>query len=138
MQFFGKHTVKFHFKSGLVQFHQSHIVILREVFVLKVSRMSLFKCIFICVFIFRLLICQFVASDQYVVNIQFEFGSQIKPLQQQWIVEPQRVDFSQLFSPDDWFPIEINVPDTAMDIWHGAQSAWTFASDYFSMENENQ
>lgn len=44
-------------------------------------------------------------------------------------------DISELFNPDYWFPIEINVPDTFMSAWEGIQSAWAFASDYFSMSN---
>lgn len=73
---------------------------------------------------------------QQVLNLQYDYENQIETFQNQWIVEQHRVDFTQLFSPDDWFPIEINVPDTVMDIWQGVGSAWTAASDYFSMNNE--
>lgn len=52
------------------------------------------------------------------------------------IIDDNRIDFSQLFSPDDWFPIEINVPDTIMGAWHGFESAWNAASDYFSNNGE--
>lgn len=77
--------------------------------------------------------CQFTVSNhpQQVVNFQFE-GSQIESFQQHWIVEQHRVDFSDFLSIDDWFPIEVNVPDTVMDIWQGIGSAWTAASEYFS------
>lgn len=44
-------------------------------------------------------------------------------------------DISEIFTTDYWFPIEINVPDTFISAWEGAQSAWAFASDYFSMGN---
>lgn len=46
------------------------------------------------------------------------------------------IDFSDFFSLDDWLPIEINVPDTAMEIWQGAEYAWTTVSDYLSAENQ--
>lgn len=44
-------------------------------------------------------------------------------------------DISEIFTTDYWFPIEINVPDTFIGAWHGVQSAWEFASDYFMMGN---
>lgn len=44
-------------------------------------------------------------------------------------------DISEIFTTDYWFPIEINVPDTFISAWEGAQSAWAFASDYFAMGN---
>lgn len=75
-------------------------------------------------------------DPQQVLNLQYDYENQIESFQHQWIVEQHRVDFTQFFSPDDWFPIEINVPDTVMDIWQGVGSAWTAASDYFSMNNE--
>lgn len=44
-------------------------------------------------------------------------------------------DISEIFTPDYWFPIEINVPDTFISAWQGIESAWQIASDYFSMGN---
>lgn len=44
-------------------------------------------------------------------------------------------DISEIFTTDYWFPIEINVPDTFISAWEAAESAWAFASDYFSMGN---
>lgn len=46
-----------------------------------------------------------------------------------------RVDINDIFSPDYWFPIEINVPDTFIGAWQNIGSAWQFASDYLSMSN---
>lgn len=45
-------------------------------------------------------------------------------------------DIYDLFSPDYWFPIEINVPDTVMSAWDSFGAAWSAASDYFSMGEE--
>lgn len=47
----------------------------------------------------------------------------------------QITDISEIFTPDYWFPIEINVPDTFMSAWNSIKSAWTFTSDYFTMGN---
>lgn len=44
-------------------------------------------------------------------------------------------DISEIFTVDYWFPIEINVPDAFMSAWQNIESAWEFASDYFSMSN---
>lgn len=76
-------------------------------------------------------------DDPQVFNPKFDYGTQIEAFQLHWIFEQDR-DLSQYFSPDDFFPIEINVPDTVMDIWQGVGSAWTAASDYFSMNGEVQ
>lgn len=35
---------------------------------------------------------------------------------------------------DSYLPIEFNVPDTAISIWHGAEMAWISFSDYFSQQ----
>lgn len=98
--------------------------------------MLLVKCIFIYILISTLYPCAIGDDDsQQVADSKIEYRTQIEPIQLHWIVEQHRVDLSQIFSPDDWFPIEINVPDTVMNIWQGAESAWTAASDYFSMNN---
>lgn len=61
---------------------------------------------------------------------------QIFSIQHYWTTEHQRIAFSQIISPDDWFPIEINVPDTIMSAWQGVELAWMAASEYFSSNNE--
>lgn len=48
----------------------------------------------------------------------------------------QPPDFGSLFNPDNWFPIEINVPDTAMSAWQNFGDAWSAVNDYFSMGNQ--
>lgn len=96
--------------------------------------MLLVKCIFIYISISTLF--PFAKSNDdspQVTDSKIEFWTQIEPIQLHWI--EHREDLSQIFSPDDWFPIEINVPDTVMNIWQGVESAWTAASDYFSMDN---
>lgn len=48
---------------------------------------------------------------------------------------PRKPDtINDIFSPDSWFPIEINVPDTFLGAWASIESAWQFTSDYWSME----
>lgn len=70
------------------------------------------------------------------VGFNFEVSSANRPLNV--IIPANRdeiTDISELFTEDYWFPIEINVPDTFISAWHGLESAWTFASDYWSMGN---
>lgn len=43
-------------------------------------------------------------------------------------------DFSIVL--DQYLPIEVNVPDTAMMFWHGAQMAWTDFNDYFNSDDQ--
>lgn len=50
-------------------------------------------------------------------------------------VGDNRIDFMDIFSPDNYLPIEINVPDTFMGFWQGVNSAWETASGYFSSMN---
>lgn len=98
--------------------------------------MLLVKCIAIYILISLPFPCAIGNDDsQKVTDSKIEYRTQIEAIQLHWIVEQHRVDPSQIFSPDDWFPIEINVPDTVMNIWQGVESTWTAASDYFSMNN---
>lgn len=71
-----------------------------------------------------------------VLHHSHQHGLEIDTFQPHWTVEGNRIDFSQFFSLDDIFPIEINVPDTIMSAWHGIESTWTAATDYFSMNEE--
>lgn len=52
------------------------------------------------------------------------------------LIYDHRIDFPQAFSPDNYLPIEINVPDTFMSFWQNIGSAWDAASGYFSMGNQ--
>lgn len=74
-------------------------------------------------------------SSQSLVLHPHQHGFYIKTIQPHW-VEGNRIDFSQFFSFDDIFPIEINVPDTIMSAWQGIESTWTAAADYFSMNED--
>lgn len=62
---------------------------------------------------------------------QEENAIQFEPFQEDFESEDNEIDFAQLFSPDYWFPIEINVPDTIQSTWQGIQSTWTFVSETF-------
>lgn len=91
--------------------------------------MLLLRCICILPFFQLDVLGTYLLKGRNVVH----HGTPIEPFQPYWTVEQNRIEFSDFFSPDDWFPIEINVPDTIMSAWHGFESAWTAASDYFSM-----
>lgn len=77
--------------------------------------------------------CGFSASFPPNAHNQFEYASPIGP---HIILSGDRVEFTDFFSPDDWFPVEINVPDTVMSAWDSFGAAWEFASDYLSMEEQ--
>lgn len=99
------------------------------------STMWIEKSIFVCMlFIFNngIILVQSIPQD----DEQVLYGVTFDSFPPHIIIGDDRIDFSQLFSPDDWFPIEINVPDTVMGAWHGIQSAWNAASDYFSSNGE--
>lgn len=91
---------------------------------------------FILIFII-IVIQSFIKCDVVSNQIQPNFVIPIE-LQQQWIIENNRIDIPDIFSPDYWFPIEINVPDTIMSVWHSAMDVWMATSDYFSMNNDEQ
>lgn len=88
-----------------------------------------------CIYIFQLIILSVFGI--HLPNKQsFPTHSvQIQVTQQYWLAEQNRIDFPQ-FPPDDWFPIEINVPDTIESAWHGFETVWTAASEFFFMNNQ--
>lgn len=73
----------------------------------------------------------------YSERFEFKILSINHPL---YVIAPgnrdEITDISDIFNPDTWFPIEINVPDTFIAAWQNIESAWSFASDYFSMSND--
>lgn len=79
--------------------------------------------------------CEFsmCLPSNYNDRLKFEISSVNQP-----IVPGNRdeiTDISDIFTPDYWFPIEINVPDTFMTAWESIESAWAYALDYFSMSS---
>lgn len=79
--------------------------------------------------------CECGSSASFPPNAhnQYQYASPIGP---HIIISGDRIEFSDFLSPDDWFPVEINVPDTVMSAWDSVGAAWEFASDYFSMEEQ--
>lgn len=95
--------------------------------------MLLLTCILVCSNILH----NFKAIASTVPVLHSINGAQIEQFNPHWTIEENQIDFTQLFALDDIFPIEINVPDAIMSAWQGIESAWTAASDYFSM-NEGE
>lgn len=82
-------------------------------------------------------------SDHLPINYNNRFGYAVPivSIPPHLIVHDNRVvELSDIFSPEAWldtlFPIEINVPDTVMSAYDSFESAWSAASDYFSMGEE--
>lgn len=81
--------------------------------------------------------CGLCRKDQ---SVSIEYNVPLAAFPSHWILHENRIDptdeyFSpgDFFSPDDFFPIEINVPDTVISAWDSLNTAWSTASDYFSM-----
>lgn len=93
-----------------------------------------------CVFCFFLQFIQLIFCTNLRPKFQprQDYGIQFEPSEDYLIYDDNRIELSDLFSPDYWFPIEINVPDTIMGAWQGIGSAWTAASDFFAMGNNEQ
>lgn len=82
--------------------------------------------------------CEFSTCSplNYSEGIKLEISSAYHPLNVIIPVNRDEItDISELFSPDYWFPIEINVPDSLMTAWENLGEVWAYASDYFSMNN---
>lgn len=77
-----------------------------------------------------------INTSSPVTSAQFYHQYYVDSNGRQWILK-QDPGIGSIFNPSDWLPIEINVPDTVIGAWHGLQYAWTTASDYFSMANQD-
>lgn len=92
-----------------------------------------------CDFLFVLLIlfeCGYSANFPLNTNRQFEYAVPNNPIPGHLVISQNGIEFSDFFSPDDWFPVEINVPDAIMSAYDSFGAAWQLASDFFSMDEE--